>query len=144
MTVQQLTFKSLPALPLTEGATTPNLGAVGKGAWAWSDSLSKPMFWDGAKWTAGSTGGGGTALAIQATTVNFPVANYAHATVNVVAAGVTTASRVLAWLAPNNDWDADDLVGYSVTAVPKTGSIDFCLSGIAPLIGNFDIYYFWS
>ena len=144
MTTQQLTFKSLPALPLIEGAVEPNLGSTGKGAWAWSDTLSKPMFWDGAKWTAGSTGGGGTAMAIQATTVNFPVANYAHATVNVVAAGVTPTSRVLAWLAPNADWDADDLVGYSVTAVPKTGSIDFCISGIAPLIGNFDIYYFWS
>ena len=142
--MQQLTFKSLPTLPLTEGATTPDLGVSGKGAWAWSDTLSKPMFWNGTSWTAGSTGGGGTALAIQATTVNFPVANYAHATVNVVAASVTTASRISAWLAPNNDWDADDLVGYSVTAVPKTGSIDFCLSGVAPLIGNFDIYYFWS
>jgi hypothetical protein len=143
MTTQQLTFKSLPALPLTEGATTPNLGVNSKGAWAWSDTLSKPVFWDGAKWTAGSTGGG-TALAIQATTVNFPVANYAHGLKSVAAAGVTTASRVNAWLAPNAEWDADELVGYTVTAVPKTGSIDFYLSGIAPLIGNFDIYYFWS
>ncbi len=144
MTTAQLTFKSLPALPLAEGATSPALGAAGKGAWAWSDTLSKPMFWNGANWTAGSVGGGGATLAIQATTVNFPVANYAHATVNVAATSVTTASRINAWLAPNNDWDADDLVGYSVTAVPKTGSIDFCLSGVAPLIGNFDIYYFWS
>ena len=143
MTIQQLTFKSLPALALAEGATSPNLGASAKGAWAWSNTLSKPMYWTGTKWTAGSTGGG-TALAIQAITVNFPVANYAHGLKSVAAAGVTTASRVNAWLAPNAEWDADDLVGYSVTAVPKTGSIDFYLSGIAPLIGNFDIYYFWS
>ena len=144
MTTQQLNFKSLPALALAEGATSPNLGASAKGAWAWSDTLSKPVYWTGTNWTAGSSGGGGVALAILSTTVNFPVANYAHATINVAAAAVTTVSRVLAWLAPNTDWDADDLVGYSVTAVPKTGSIDFCLSGIAPLVGNFDIYYFWS
>ena len=144
MTTQQLNFKSLPALALAEGATSPNLGASAKGAWAWSDTLSKPVYWTGTNWTAGSSGGGGVALAILSTTVNCPVANYAHATINVAASAVTTVSRVLAWLAPNAEWDADDLVGYSVTAVPKTGSIDFCLSGNAPLVGNFDIYYFWS
>ena len=144
MTTQQLNFKSLPALALTEGATTPDLGASAKGAWAWSEVLLKPMYWTGTNWTAGSSGGGGVALAILSTTVNFPVANYAHGLKSVAAAGVTTASRVNAWLAPNAEWDADELVGYTVTAVPKTGSIDFCLSGIAPLVGNFDIYYFWS
>lgn len=144
MTIQQLTFKSLPSLPIDEGATTPDLGATAKGAWAWSDTLLKPMYWTGTSWTAGSTGGGGTPLVIKAVIANFPVANYAHATVNVVEPAVTTVSRINAWLAPNSDWDADDLVGYSVTAVPKTGSIDFCISGIAPLVGKFDIYYFWS
>jgi len=91
----------------------------------------------------GDTGATGT-LVIKAATIYFPVAKYAHTTVNVIEPTVTTASRINAWLAPNSDWDADDLAGYSVTAVPKTGSIDFCISGIAPIVGNFDIHYFWS
>ena len=91
----------------------------------------------------GDTGDSG-ALVIKAATIYFPVAKYAHTTVNVIEPAVTTVSRINAWLAPNSDWDADDLAGYLVTAVPKTGSIDFCISGIAPIVGNFDIYYFWS
>jgi hypothetical protein len=77
MTTQQLTFKSLPALPLTEGATVPNLGAAGKGAWAWSDSLSKPVYWTGTNWTAGSSGGGGATdpLELTASTPTAPAAD---------------------------------------------------------------------
>lgn len=77
MTTQQLNFKSLPALALTEGATSPNLGAGAKGASAWSTTLSKPMHWTGANWTAGSTGGGGATDPLELTTSNptAPVAD---------------------------------------------------------------------
>ena len=97
----------------------------------------------GAQGPKGDTGDSGTSLIIKNATVYFPVAKYAHITVNVIEPTVTTVSRINAWLAPNTDWDADDLAGYSVTGVPKTGSIDFYISGIAPIVGNFDIYYFW-
>lgn len=57
MAVQDLSFRGFPNLALEEGATTPNPGTLG--AWAWSTTLVKPMFWNGVNWTAGSAGGGG-------------------------------------------------------------------------------------
>jgi hypothetical protein len=69
VTTRQLAFKSIPTLAIAEGDTTPNLGAAPKGAWAWSSTLSKPVYWDGTKWTAGSTGGGGIS-GIEVVTAN--------------------------------------------------------------------------
>ena len=57
MTTKPLSFKSLPSLAIAEGATTPNPGSPG--VWAWSQTLTKPVFWNGSSWTAGSAGGGG-------------------------------------------------------------------------------------
>ena len=51
MTVAQLAFKSPPSLPISEGETSPNLGAA-KGAKAWSTTLLKPMYWSGTRWIA--------------------------------------------------------------------------------------------
>lgn len=58
MTTKTLSFKSLPSLAIAEGATTPNPGSPG--VWAWSQTLTKPVFWNGSSWTAGSAGGGGS------------------------------------------------------------------------------------
>ena len=68
MTTKQLAFKSIPSLAVAEGATTPNLGVAAKGAWAWSSTLSKPVYWDGTKWTAGSSTGGGTGVDVSNST----------------------------------------------------------------------------
>ena len=54
MTTKQLAFKSLPQLAIAEGATTPSPGATANGVWAWSTTLSKPLYWTGTSWTAGS------------------------------------------------------------------------------------------
>lgn len=50
MTTKSLRFESLPSLAISEGATTPNPGV--SGVWVWSSTLSKPMHWNGTKWTS--------------------------------------------------------------------------------------------
>jgi hypothetical protein len=143
MTTKQLSFKTVPEFPIIEGATSPDLGANAKGAWAWSSSIDKPVYWTGTNWTTGNSAPS-TPLTVKSATVNFPIAKFSQATATVVEATVTIASKINAWLAPNTEWDADDLVGYSVSAKPKAGSIEFCVYSNAPIVGNFNIYYFWS
>ena len=53
--MKQLSFRSIPEFPIAEGATEPNLGVDSKGAWAWSTVLLRPVYWNGALWTAGSS-----------------------------------------------------------------------------------------
>lgn len=48
MTTSTLSFKSLPRLALSEGASTPNPGIAG--VWIWSTTLSKPLYWNGSTW----------------------------------------------------------------------------------------------
>ena len=54
MTTAQLAFKSIPKYDIIEGATSPDLGVGGKGAWAWSNIIEKPVYWNGTFWTAGA------------------------------------------------------------------------------------------
>lgn len=54
MTTKTLSFKSLPSLAIAEGATTPNPGSPG--VLAWSQTLTKPVFWNGTSWTVGYDG----------------------------------------------------------------------------------------
>lgn len=69
MTTKTLSFKTLPNLAITEGATTPNAGSAG--VWAWSTSLSKPVFWNGTTWSAGSSGGVAPLTATGIATLDF-------------------------------------------------------------------------
>lgn len=83
------------------------------------------------------------AVTLTASVTIAPAVNF-DASVTVTAASITPTHRVLAWLTPNADWDADDLAGYTVTATPGTGSIDFLIAGPGPIGGTFDITYQWS
>ena len=141
MTTQQLNFKSLPSLPLTQGVTTPNLGLDSRGAWAWSTTLNRPMFWDGAMWTIIQSNAQPPLVTVHALEINVPTAQFHHATVSVNVPWTLPTDRLTAWLAPNPDWDADDLAGYSVACVPKSGVIDFYISGHGPIVGVFMIFY---
>jgi len=53
MAIQQLRTQTLPILAVAEGATTPNPGGSG---WAWSSTLSKPVYWTGSVWTGKAAG----------------------------------------------------------------------------------------
>ena len=48
MTTKQLNFSSFPSLAIADGDTTFNPGAAG--VWAWSTTLSAPMYWSGTAW----------------------------------------------------------------------------------------------
>ena len=138
MTTAQLSFKTVPTFALTEGATSPDLGVAGTGAWAWSSTLNKPVYWNGSFWTAGGSGGSATA---QSAVVSVVPAAYRQTISNVVNGAVTASSKITAWLSPNLDWDADDLEGFSVVATAKAGSVDFCVFAPGAFSGTFDISY---
>lgn len=65
-------------------------------------------------------------------------------TQTVTSPSITPSSRVFAWFAPNADWDADDLAGYSVLATPGVGIVTFLISAPGPIVGSFDINYSWN
>ena len=49
MSISALRTVALSVLAVAEGATTP----VPSGScWAWSSTLSKPVFWNGTKWSS--------------------------------------------------------------------------------------------
>ena len=91
--------------------------------------------------SAFSTGSGGGA-AISSATFNVAPAQRDSYTVNVADGAVELASKIMCWLAPNADFDADDLSELSVIAVPNTGSVDFTIcSTCGAIVGDFLIYY---
>jgi hypothetical protein len=81
---------------------------------------------------------------IKTANFNFAPAKYAQTTQSIAELDITTTSLINAWITPNEEWDADDLVGYSVIAEPKENTIDFHIFGTAPIVGKFNINYFWS
>lgn len=58
MATEQRSFVNLPSLSIAEGASSPNPGSAG--IWAWSSSLSRPVYWNGSIWTSVPTSGGGS------------------------------------------------------------------------------------
>lgn len=63
MAKKQLHYQSLPAVALTDGATTPALTASDKGVLAFSTSINKALLWDGTKWTSSGLKGDASATA---------------------------------------------------------------------------------
>lgn len=49
MATKSLGFQSLLSLAVAEGATTPDPGQPG--VWAWSTTLSRPVHWNGTRWS---------------------------------------------------------------------------------------------
>lgn len=86
---------------------------------------------------AASGGGGGASLA----NVTITPAKYGQADVPVTDAAVTPASRIMAWLLPNDDWDADDLLDLEVCPTAGSGSVIFTVSRAGPIVGNLLIAY---
>ena len=91
-----------------------------------------------------AAGGAGASLNVGSAAVSVTPAAMWEATASVSDAAITPASKVWAWLAPNSDWDADELAGYAVVATPAAGSITLALSGPGPIGGTFQVHYLWS
>ena len=85
-----------------------------------------------------AAGGGSSATSV---TVSVVPAEWHAATRNVVDALVSPSTPVLAWLAPNDDWDADDLAEFELVAAPGAGSINFTVARFGPIVGDFAINY---
>ena len=49
MSIASLRTVGLSVLAVAEGATTP---APSASCWAWSSTLSKPVYWNGTKWSS--------------------------------------------------------------------------------------------
>lgn len=87
----------------------------------------------------GGSGGGGAAP--QQAIITLPYSAGGMSTVNVVKAGVTTASIILASLTGTVENEADDIDDWEVTTTPQTGSIDFNISCPGPFCGQVAINY---
>jgi hypothetical protein len=101
-------------------------------------------FPDGTTQTTAATGGGGGGVSLLQAVVTVATAAYYETIKTVTVAGVSSTSKVLANLAPNEDWDVDDLTGYDVIATPGSGTIDFMITAPGPIVGTFNINYLWS
>lgn len=91
---------------------------------------------------AGPTGAAGPAIVEwRAASVTITSARFAHHTVTVTDADVSPTSVLLAQLAPNADFDADDLADHSLTAEPTTGAVRFTISRYGPIVGTYRLIY---
>jgi dihydroorotate dehydrogenase len=86
------------------------------------------------------TGGGGGASIAQAV-LTLPYSRGGMTTVNVIAASVTPASKIIANLVGTEENEADDIDDWSVTATALAGSIDFNVSCPGPFLGEVGINY---
>ena len=84
--------------------------------------------------------GGGSGASVSSASVTVTPGRY-QTDVTVTDAAATGASKVLCQLAPNADWDADDLSDLGVFATPLEGSIVFTITRPGPIVGTFLILY---
>lgn len=83
--------------------------------------------------------GGGSAPSTFVSTLSLQ--QYVTTAPFVAVPGVTASTRVRCYLAPNADYDADDLEGFNVIADPRAGLIAFVITGPGWFVGTFDIVY---
>ena len=93
--------------------------------------------------TTAATGGGG-GVTVKSANVSVSTASFYQHSALVVDALVTTTSKINAWLTPNDDWDADDLIGYDIITTPGVGNLTALITGPGPIVGTYTINYFVS
>jgi hypothetical protein len=133
MTTQTLAFKSLPQIAVSEGAPSPNPGL--SGVWAWSTTLTAPVYWTGSLWTVGSTGGAAPASSSGTITLDFGSgSNEASIALTGQSAILSTATIALSV--------SSDATSTSHTAADHKYFLEFCsLTNSAPVAGTgFTIY----
>ena len=89
---------------------------------------------------ASAFAGGGGGASVSSASVTVTPGRY-QTDVTVTDAAATGTSKVLCQLAPNADWDADDLADLGVFATPLEGSIVFTITRPGPIVGTFLILY---
>ena len=154
MTTKTLSFKSLPSIAVSEGATTPNPGTTG--VWAWSTTLSKPVYWNGTLWSSITTGSSGSSTVYSGTATidfgNYPGSN--ETTVSVTGQGsILSTSGIRLFISANatsvdhtsNDhtWIMNFLNITVGDVVPSTGFTIYANS-IHKLQGKYTINWTWS
>ena len=65
-------------------------------------------------------------------------------TLPVSVAGVVDTNKIMAWPVPNDEFDADDLLGVSVMAVAGTDQIFFTVAEAGRLVGTYTVNYMVS
>ena len=153
MTTKTLSFKSLPSLAIAEGDTSPNPGSAG--VWAWSTTLSKPVYWTGSLWTAGSSGSGSITYNSGTLPLDFgsyPGSNQAAYFLSGQTA-ITSNSQVKVYVSANatsvdhtaNDhiWLSNFLTITVSDVIPGSGFVVYGTS-IHKLQGVYTINYTWS
>lgn len=132
MTRKSLGWQALPADAIAEGATTPDPGQPG--VWAWSTTLSRPVYWSGSAWASALPG---TALAVGTNNLaNLSVTNNKIAN-NIIANGklVQVATGTFKARATAGTGSPEDLTGTQATALLDTFTLT--LKGLVPPPGAF-------
>lgn len=83
----------------------------------------------------------GAGAVVESAVITVSTAAYDSYTATVVNASVSETSMISAWLVPGDDFDADDLAGLSLYALPKNGEIDFTITENGPIVGDYIINY---
>ena len=93
----------------------------------------------------GAPGAAGAPAAILTAMLVITPLAYGYAEVVLPSPGVTSASKIFAWLVAELDAenDVEELVdtGMAVFAVPETGQIRFVLTGNSAFVGDFKVNY---
>lgn len=91
--------------------------------------------------TSAFAGGGGASVLSASFTVT-PGRFHVDTTFgDETTSGVTTDTKVMCQLAPNADWDADDLADFKIFATPINGFIIFTIARPGPIVGTFLVNY---
>lgn len=89
--------------------------------------------------TSAFAAGGGSSVTSSASVTVTP--GQYQVDVAVSDASALATSKILCQLAPNDDWDADDLADFEVFATPLAGSVVFTIARPGPIVGTFLILY---
>lgn len=90
---------------------------------------------------ASAFSGGGGGVSFSSATLNVVPALRFQAEGFITDPAATVTSRVLCQLAPNEDWDADDLAEFGVIGSAFDGQILFTITRPGPIVGAFSILY---
>ena len=91
-------------------------------------------------------GGGGGGNPTQVQNIDFvydALADvlYNNATVSIADLSVTAGEPIQCWLGANADYDADELSDFTVVAEAKAGAIEYTISTLGAIVGDFKIFY---
>lgn len=150
MTTKILSFKSLPQLVLSEGATSPDPSIPG--VQVWSTTLNKIVYWNGTIWTVGPTGGGSVVQGSGTVVLDFGTGSNEASVVVGSQTGILSTAKVNLGVnadstsgnhtASDHKWFLQFCSLTASTPVNATGFTIYARS-VHKLVGTWVVQYNW-